>query len=136
MGRTWLTLLELGVVRRTSTARRRSRFTRLGPRSGSARVCEGLPQTSSCALRPHNEIDVTVENLKQGHELIDGLIVVRLIQEPIELGRGSPESADDLTLRYGASRDSLLSLKRQPVEDPIPQVIGVLVVLDHLFDLD
>src|SRR2546428_8458418 len=49
--------------------------------------------------RSHNEIDVTVENLQQGHELVDGLTVVRLIHEPIELGRGSPESADDLTLR-------------------------------------
>src|SRR5881409_2067090 len=55
--------------------------------------------TSSCALRSHNEIDVTVENLQQGHELVDGLTVVRLIHEPIELRRGSPESADDLTLR-------------------------------------
>src|SRR5439155_4502504 len=71
----------------------------LGPRSGSSRVCEGLPQTSSCALRPHNEIDVTVENLQQGDELIDGLAVVCLIHESIELGRGSRESADDLTLR-------------------------------------
>jgi len=53
----------------------------------------------SRALRAHNEIDVAVENLQQGHELIDGLRVVRLIDEPIELGRRSPESADDLTLR-------------------------------------
>src|SRR5437867_5723910 len=58
-----------------------------------------LSGTSSCALRSHNEIDVTVENLQQGHELVDGLTVVRLIHEPIELGRGSSESADDLTLR-------------------------------------
>ena len=53
----------------------------------------------SRALRAHNEIDVAVENLQQGHELIDGLRVVRLIDEPIELGRRSPESADDLSLR-------------------------------------
>jgi hypothetical protein len=76
MGRTWLTRRDDGAG-----------SPGLGPRSGSSRVCEGLPQTSSCALRPHNEIDVTVENLQQGDELIDGLTVVCLIQESIELGR-------------------------------------------------
>src|SRR3989475_5737151 len=56
--------------------------------------------TSSCALRSHNKVDVTVKNLQQRHELVDGLTVIRLIHEPIELGRRSPESADDLTLRH------------------------------------
>lgn len=37
------------------------------------------------ALHPHNEIDVTVKDLQHGDELIDGLAVVCLIREPIEL---------------------------------------------------
>src|SRR5207244_4548331 len=68
---------------------------------GAAR--SGWSGASSCGLRSHNEIDVSVENLQQGHELVDGLTVIRLIHEPIELGRRSPESADDLTLRHGGS---------------------------------
>src|SRR2546426_11923003 len=40
--------------------------------------------------------------------------------------------------RFGkrAGRDSLLGLKRQPVEEAIPQVIGILVVLKDLLDMD
>src|SRR2546425_1980565 len=53
--------------------------------------------TSSCALRSHNKVDVTVKNLQQRHELVDGLTVVRLIHEPIELGRGSPERSEEHT---------------------------------------
>src|SRR5437899_6604996 len=38
--------------------------------------------------RSHNEIDVTVENLQQGHEVVDGLTVFRLHHAPTEPARG------------------------------------------------
>ncbi len=39
----------------------------------------------SCTLGAYDEIDVAIENLKQPHELIDRFVVVRLIQESIQL---------------------------------------------------
>src|SRR2546428_11875525 len=92
--------------------------------------------TSSCALRSHNKVDVTVKNLQQRHELVDGLTVVRLIHEPIELGRGSPESAAALTLRSRARRDSLLSPQRQSAPATVPQAIATLRAPKDLIDMD
>lgn len=50
-------------------------------------------------LRSNNEINFAVEHLKQRQHLIDGLAVVGLVEEPIQLRGGGPEPADDLALR-------------------------------------
>jgi hypothetical protein len=56
-------------------------------------------RVESGSLRPNDEINVTVEHLQQGEQLIDRLAVIRLIEEAIQLRRGRPESAHDLALR-------------------------------------
>jgi hypothetical protein len=46
--------------------------------------------SSSGGLRPNHQINVTVEHLQQGQDLIDRLAVVRLIDKAIQLRRRRP----------------------------------------------
>ena len=91
--------------------------------------------SSSGGLRPNDQVNVTVEHLQQGEQLIDRLAVVRLIEQAIQLRRGSPETAHDLALRERALGDSLLCFERQAVEQKIAEVGRILVVLEHLLDV-
>ena len=87
---------------------------------------------SSRRLRSDHKIHVALEHLKQRQELIDRLPVVRLIQQPVQLGCRRPEPPDDLAFGQRAPADPLLRLQRQPVEQQISQVVGLLVELEHL----
>jgi hypothetical protein len=49
-------------------------------------------------LGAHDQIHFAIQHLKQRHELIDGLFVVGLIEETIELSRGRAEPANNLAL--------------------------------------
>jgi hypothetical protein len=66
-------------------------------RLGSRYVEEGLHPSS--ALRAHDKIDLTIQDLEKRDELVHGLAVVGLIQEPVELGRRCAETANDLAPR-------------------------------------
>jgi len=87
------------------------------------------------ASRRCNQVDVTVEHLQQGEQLIDRLAVVRLIEQSIPLRRARPEPAHNLALRERALCNSLLCFERQSVQQEIAEVGGILVVLEHLFDV-
>jgi hypothetical protein len=47
------------------------------------------------ALRPYDELDLAIENLKQSKQLVDGLPIVRLIKKSVELGWGRSEPPND-----------------------------------------
>lgn len=64
----------------------------------------------SCTLSAHDEVHFAIQDLKQRHELIDGLLVVGLIEKPIELSRGRAEPANNLALGQWASGDPSLRL--------------------------
>ncbi len=70
-----------------------------------------LRRVVSGGLRPDDQDHVTVEHLQPRQLLIDGLAVVRLIEQSIELRRRCPQPAHDLALRERARRDSLLALR-------------------------
>jgi len=72
--------------------RRSSRTTRAGPSAPSVHAraltrCSAAERPTSGSLRPNDQIDVTVEYLKQRQHLVDGLPVVRLIEQAIQLRR-------------------------------------------------
>src|SRR5205814_4883833 len=92
-------------------------------------------RSSSGGLRPNHQINVTVEHLQQGQDLIDRLAVVRLIEKAIQLRRGRPEPAHDLALRERALCDSLLCFERQSVQQEIAEICWILVVLEDLVDV-
>jgi hypothetical protein len=87
-------------------------------------------------VRSHDEFDVAIEHVKQIKHLINRFLVVGLIEDPIELGRGGAEPTNDLTFRQRAHFDPPLCLERQPVEKKITQVAGILVVLENLLDVN
>jgi len=74
------------------------------PKQWSRRVKAGVLHAISlanarlCALGSHDQINVTLENVKQVENLIDGFSVVCLIEDSVELRCRSSESADDLSL--------------------------------------
>lgn len=74
------------------------------------------------SLGSNNKIDFAVKHLKQRQHLIDGLPVVGLVEQPIQLGGGGPEPSHDLALRERALGDSLLRFERQSVEQEISEV--------------
>src|SRR3990170_8345033 len=93
---------------------------------------------SSAGSRPvcaHNEIDVTVQDMKKGQQLVYCLSVVGLVQESVELRRGRSQSADDLPLRQGAGLNPLLGFDGELVEQRIPQIAGILVVFQDLLEV-
>jgi hypothetical protein len=53
-------------------------------------------QIRLCALRSNDELDVAIEHLEQSEQLVDGLPVVHLIKESVELGWRDAEPPDDL----------------------------------------
>jgi hypothetical protein len=65
-----------------------------------ARAISGAAARSptSGSLRPNDQIDVTVEYLQQCQYLVDGLAVIRLIEQAIQLRRRGPEPTNDLAL--------------------------------------
>jgi hypothetical protein len=77
--------------------------------------------------RTHRQRDLAVERLEERDEAINRLVVVRLVEKPIELrGRGT-ETADDLTARERTSREPLLRLERQRIEQTVSEMIGILL---------
>ncbi len=85
----------------------------------------------SGGLRPNHQINVTVEHLQQGEQLMDRLAVVRLIEQTIQLRRRRSQPAHGLTLRERALCDSLLCFERQSVQQEIAEMCWILVVLEH-----
>ena len=86
----------------------------------------------------NHQINVTVEHLQQGQDLVDRLTVVSLIEKAIQLRRRRPEPAHDLALRKRALCDSLLcfSVSRSDrYNQEIAEVRWILVVLEHLLDV-
>jgi hypothetical protein len=60
-----------------------------------------LSQTSLSELRgfrPYHEVNVALQELQQRHELIERLLVIGLIQQPIELSRRCTQPPNDLPL--------------------------------------
>src|SRR5262249_33479461 len=99
----------------------------------AASIYMGRVSGRPCADRQR---DLAVERLEEPNEPIDRLVVVGLVEKAIELrGRGS-ETADDLTAREWTSREPLLRLDRQRVEQTVSEMIGIFVVVEHLLDMD
>ena len=48
-------------------------------------------------LRSYHQINVALQELQQRHELIERLLIVRLIQEPVELSRRSAAGFSSLS---------------------------------------
>ena len=94
-----------------------------------------MRRVASGRLGPNDQVHITVEHLQQREQLIDGLAVVRLIEQSIQLRCRRPEPAHDLALRERAFCHSLLCFERQAVQQEIAEVGGILVVLEHLFDV-
>ena len=91
--------------------------------------------SSSGGLRPDDQVDVTVEHLQQGQQLIDRLPVVRLIEKAIQLRRGRSQPAHDLALRERALCDSLLCFQRQSVQRGDRGGRSDPGLLEHLLDV-
>ena len=68
---------------------------------------------------PYHEINLAVEHVKQRQQLIDGLAVARLIQQPVKLCCRCPEPSNDLSFGQSGYVDASLSLKRQFIEQKI-----------------
>jgi len=74
--------------------------------------------------------------VQQREQLINRLAVVGLIEQAVELCRRGAQSTDDLAPAQPASGDSPLSFERQSVEEPVPEILRVLIVFEHPIDVD
>lgn len=87
----------------------------------------GLPWR---ALRSHENIDVTIQNVQQREQLIDRLARVRLIKQPIVLRGRCAKPPDHLTFGERTRFDPFLRLNGQFIQKGIAQVMRVLIVLN------
>src|ERR1044071_8767934 len=97
---------------------------------------EFAQSAASGGFRSNDQIDFTVEYLEQSENLIYRLSIIRLIKQSVQLRCRRSQPADDFALRQRTLRNALLCFERQPVQQKIPKVGGVLVVFEHLFDVD
>jgi hypothetical protein len=68
-------------------------------RDASSELTKPLAESggSSCrGLGSHQEIHLAIQDMQQGQELIDGLAVIFLIEQTIELRGGCSETSDHL----------------------------------------
>ena len=105
----------------------------LDPADGRVGLLGGF--AASCAAYPHDEIDVAVQDMQEGQQLVERLPVVGLVQETVELRRGCSQPPDDLPFREGAGLDPLLGFEGELVQQRIPQVGGILVVFQDLLEV-
>ncbi len=61
-------------------------------------------------VRADDEIEVTVQNMQEGQQLIYTFAVVGLVKEAVKLRRRRSQPADDLPFRQRAGPDPLLGL--------------------------
>ena len=64
--------------------------------------------------------------------MVDRLAVVGLIEKPVQLRRRCAESTHEFAFRERTGVGSLLRFDGEPVEQEVPQIAGILVVLEHL----
>ena len=84
----------------------------------------------------HHEVDITPENEQQFDHTVYRFAVDRMVDQAIELGRRGALSSDDLSPAQGMAFELVLGGKSQMVEQQIPDVAGILVVLQHLVHED
>src|SRR4029079_16341368 len=93
------------------------------PFGGSGRTFD-VAQTDilSGSLRPNHQIDIAIEHLQERQHLVDGLAIVCLIEQAIQLRCGSPEPTHNLALRQRTLSNAFLGFERQSVKEQIPEV--------------
>lgn len=94
-----------------------------------------MPVLPSGAFRSYDKTDIAVKDVKKRKQPINGLPVIRLINQAVELRRGGPESSDNLALRERTGADSLLGLDGELIEQRITKEARILVVFEDLLDM-
>src|SRR5437773_8072466 len=102
------------------------------PRANS----RGWEFDQSSALRANDQVDIAIQNMKEREKLVDRLTIVGLVEQAVELCRRGTQPPDDFAPAQPASGDPLLRFEGQSIEELVPQIPRVLIVIEDLIDVD